>query len=433
MKTKSMKRYITVIAALVISLGVAAQKGTVTDAIFAYNHYNDAKPADKNPADLAKAKSKIDEATIHPDTKDDSKTWVYRGLIYLAVYQSDFNVKMDSHKDITDAGKRQAMAFQEAPTANLIEATNALIKGKTLDAKYKVYEDKTRPGLNNCYYYLQSAGIGRSNQKAYAEAGPLFELAVDIVATDKKMDTVNINNAAISYDNGKIYDKAVVNYKKLTDAGYKKGNTWILLANAYAGQGDSAKYRETIAEGLKKYPMDQELLVGDVNLKMKDGKFTEAVQQLNALIAQRPDDFQLNFIVGNVYDRLANPKKEDGTDADKPKNYEEFFANAEKYYKKTIELKPTDFDATYNLGVLYYNRSMYFYNLSQSSIADAAKYKDMWEPPLKNATKYLEDAHKLEPKDITVLKALKSAYGLMGDNDNYIRVKEEIKKLESGQ
>lgn len=427
-----MKRIITLIAVLA-GVSLFAQKEILVDAVMNYNHYNDAKPGQKNPADLAKAKDKIDLATVHADTKDQSKTWVYRGLIYLALYQQDFNVKMDAHKaDIADANKRQAVAFQEAPVTNLIEATNALIKAKAMDAKYKTYEDKTAPGLNNCYFYLQSAGIGRSNQKNYNEAGPLFELSADIVATDKKMDTVNINNAAISYDNGKNWEKAITNYQKLVDAGYRKGNTWVLLANCYANKGDSAKYRELIAGGLSKYPLDQELLVADVNIKMSAGKYQEAVQQLNALIAQRPDDYDLNLIVGNIYDRLGNPKKSDGTEAERPKNYDELFAQAEKYYKKAIELKPTSLEANYNLGVMYYNRGIYFYNLSQSSIADAAKYSKMWEEPLKQAVVYLEATYKIDPKDISVLKALKACYGNLGDNDNYVRVGNLIKEIQAG-
>lgn len=425
-----MKRYLTIIAALALSSGLLAQKSEVTNAWGAF--YNGYKKT-KNPAELVKAKGHIDNATTHADTKDDPKTWAYRGDIYLALYQKDFNEKMNSHKDITDGNKKQSMSYSETPTANLIEATNAFLKSKALDTR-KIYSDNiTNPGLNNCNFNLQNAGLSMFNIQKYTEATPLFELASDISAADKRLDTGCVSNAALSAQNAKMWDNALKNYKTLADAGYEKGKTWAKMAGIYVEMGDSAKYKSTIAEGLKKYPSDQDLLVEDVNIKMKEGRDKEAVDQLSALIAQRPNDPNLNLVVGNVYDRLANPKKADGSDADKPSNYEDLLAKAIEYYKKAIELDPNNYDANYNLGVLYYNQSVYYYNMSQSTIKDAAKYNDMWEKPLPEAVKYLEAAHKIMPKEIDPLLALKMTYGQMSDNDNYLRVKEEIKTLQSGQ
>ncbi|CAN5187116.1 hypothetical protein BH09BAC5_BH09BAC5_17600 [soil metagenome] len=257
-------------------------------------------------------------------------------------------------------------------------------------------------------------------------------MASDVVSSDRKFDTLNTSNAAACAYNAKMFDKAISNYEKLTAAGYGKGNTWMMLGRVYVESGDSAKYISTISDGLKKYPNDAELLTEDVNIKMHTGQATAAIDELNALVAQRPNDAQLNFVVGNVYDRMANPNGSDGKPAPKPKNYEELLNKAIFYYKKAIELDPKNFDATYNIGVLYYNQSVEYYNRSQESIADAAKYKDLWEKPLPDAAKYLETAHTLEPKDLTVLNALKAVYGQLSDNDNYLRIKEEIKKVQAG-
>jgi Flp pilus assembly protein TadD len=266
----------------------------------------------------------------------------------------------------------------------------------------------------------------------YGDAYPMFQLASDIVASDKKFDTLNTSNAAVAAYNAKIYDKASMNYKKLADAGYGKGNTWMMLGRIYAESGDSSKYTSTISEGLKKYPNDADLLTEDVNIKMHNGQVAAAIDELNALVAQRPNDAQLNFVVGNVYDRMANPTGADGKPTEKPKNYEEMLGKAEMYYKKSLELDPKNFDATYNLGVLYYNQSVEYYNRSQSTIADAAKYNTLWEKPLPDAVKYLEAAHTLEPKDLTVLNALKAVYAQQSDTDNYNRIKDEIKKIQAG-
>jgi tetratricopeptide (TPR) repeat protein len=419
-----MKKVLILAAAILVSTGAAfAQKAKVTTAYNALNTYN----RDKDMESLQKAKLNIDEASQHADTKDDAKTWFYRGNIYLALYQADFNAKLASHKDIADAGKKSAMSYVETPTANLAEATNSYLKAKQLD-KVEVYD--TRKGLGDCYFYTQNVGIANYNQQKYAEAYPMFDLALSISAANGAVDTQNTNNAAVSALNAKMYDKAIPHFQKLTSINYGKGNTWLLLAQCHNEKGDSVAYKKTIADGLAKYPSDADLLTEDVNIKLREGKSAEAVKQLESLTAQRKDDPELFFVVGNVYDRMANPSDKDGKPMEKPKNYEELHGKAAENYKKAIEMKPDYFDAIYNIGILYYNQSIEYYNRSNSTIADAAKYGAMWEEPCKTAVTYLEKARTIDPKDVNTILALKICYGNLGDNDNYIKMKEELKKAQ---
>lgn len=420
-----MKKILVLAVAVFATAGIAnAQKNKVTTAYNAMQSYN----REKDPADLAKAKTNIDDATVHADTKDDAKTWFYRGNVYLALFNSDFTATMNGIKDVTDAGKKRSMAYATTPTVNLIEATNAYLKAKNLD-KVQVY-DGIGQGLSDCYAHTQNVGIANYNQQKYAEAYPMFELAISISSSSGVTDTLNINNAAVSALNAKMYDKAIPQFKRLTEINYGKGNSWLLLAQCYHEKGDSVAYKQTIANGLIKYPQDADLLTEDVNIKLGEGKSAEAVAQLEALTAQKKDDPELFFVVGNVYDRMANPSDKDGKPMEKPKNYEELHNKAAENYKKALELKPDYFDAIYNLGILYYNQSIEYYNRSNSTIADAAKYSSMWEPPLKVAVEYLEKARKIDPKDMNTLQALKICYGNLGDTDNYNLMKEEIKKAQ---
>lgn len=415
-----------------VTFSANAQPNEVTNAYNDLNHYDQGK----DPADLAKAKIAIDLATVNPKTADLPKTWMYRGKVYIRLYQRELADKMASHKDITDPDKKANLSYYETPTTNLVEATNAFIKSRKLNEKLQVdeYIVGNTNGLNDCYYALQMAALQRFNAKEYANALPMFELAVDVSTSSGVFDTVNIRNAANCAYNGKIYDKAIAGYQKLINVGYGKGNTWQMMARAYCESGDSAKYISTVENGLKKYPTDSDLLREDVSIKIAKGHSAEAISELNMLAEQNPKDALVMLTVGNVYDHLATPPDSaNGHKAPKPKNYDELVASAAKYYLKAIELDPKNFDANYSLGVLYYNQSVEYYNRSQESIADAAKYKDLWEKPLPDAAKYLEAAHALEPKDMTTLIALKLCYGQMSDNDNYARIKEEIKKLQAGQ
>ncbi len=420
-----MKKFLVVAATLLVTSGVAfGQKVKVTTCFNAMESYK----REKDPADLAKAKLNIDAASIHDDTKGDAKTWFYRGNVYLALYQADFAAKMASITDVADAGKKQSMAYAGTPTANIIEATNAYLKAKALD-KVEVYDGIGR-GLADCYFFTQNIGIANYNQEKYADAYPMFDLAISISSSNGITDTLNINNAAVSAMNGKMHEKAISHFKKLTEIGYGKGNTFLLLAQCYNDKGDTVAYKAAIADGLKKHPSDPDLLTEDVNIKLSEGKSKEAVAQLEALTAQRKDDPELFFVVGNVYDRMANPNDKEGKPTAKPSNYEELHGKAAENYKKAVELKGDYFDALYNLGILYYNMSIEYYNRSNSTIADAAKYGSLWEPPLKIAIEFLEKARVVDPKDMNTLLALKICYGNIGDTDNYNKMKDEIKKLQ---
>jgi Flp pilus assembly protein TadD len=425
-----MKKIALVLAAtMALSFAGYAQKNKRTTAYMAFGRYQ----KDKDVSELMKAKTNIDDASVHPETSGDAQTWLYRGNIYLALYQKDFTDKVNSITDVTDAGKKQMMAYTLAPQTNLIEASNAYLKTKQLDTK-KVFPMETSKGLADCYTYSQNVGVANYNQQKYNEALPMFEMAADITASAGKTDTSNISNAAQSAFYGKNWAKAESNFNKLIAMKYGKGNSYMMLAKVYSEQGDSMKYKSTIADGLKAYPTDGDLLVEDVNIKLKEGKSNEAIQQLNALTAQRPNDPDLYMVVGNVYDRMANPIGSDGKMlTEKPTNYEELINKSAEHYKKAIEIRPDYFDAYYNLGVLYMNQSVEYYNRSISTVKDAAKYGTMWEKPLPDAIKYLEKAHELNPKDINCMLALKQCYGNAGENDKYAAIKEKIKAAQNGK
>lgn len=422
-----MKKIVLMTVALAFAAGIPlmGQKSKRTSAWSAMNEYTRSNDVEY----LNRARTNIDEACAHVDTKDDASTWLYAGNIYLAMYQREYNAQLALIKDVTDAAKKQSMAYVSTPTTSLITASDAYIKARSLDVK-KLNFEAIEKGLTDCNFRIQNVGISHYQQQNYAEAYPAFDKAVSIGAALNKVDTSMMSNAAVAAYTGKMYDKAALYYRKMADVKFGKGNTWLMLARVQLEQKDSVGYKKTIEEGLKIYPQDADLLTESVNIKMREGKSVEAIEQLNTLVKQRANDPLLEFVVANVYDRMANPTEADGRMKEKPANYEELIENASLHYKKAIELDPKYSDAYYNLGVLYYNQSVEYYNRSVSNLKDAAKYTSLWEKPLPEAAKYLEKARDLNPTDINTLKALKICYGQMGDNDKYKAVSDEIKRLQ---
>jgi len=419
-----MKKHFLAAALIIAGMSAGmAQNATRTTAYNALQAYL----RDKDPAMLTKAKENIDKATEHETTKGETKTWVYRGQIYSELYKKETADAIAQIKDVTDPGKRQMMAYADMSSANLMEASKAYLQARNLDAK-QVYADDIRNGLRDVNFVLQNMGVANYNQKKYAEALPLFEAALQTLpALTNKLDTNLYVNAANSALYGKNFEKAAEFYGKLADMKYGKGHTYYQLASIYRGMNNEAKAKEAIQKGLAQYPNDPELLVEDVNTMLKAGQMAQAVEKLNTIIAARPNDAGLRLIVGQVYSRMANPQDAQGKNIEKPANFEDLIVKSEEQLKKAVELNPNDFASNYELGYLYYNQSAEYYNRSNSTIKDAAKYGTMWEVPLKKGVEYLEKALSLSPKDRDTMNMLKSSYGLLGDTEKYNQIKERMK------
>lgn len=424
-----MKKIAISTVAFLLAVGAAnAQtygKATRTTAYMALDNYK----KEKDPALLAKAKDNIDKASSDQSSvKDETVTWLYKGNIYKEVAIKEFSDQLATIKDVTDPGKKQMMAYGMVNPGSVMEAATSYLTAFKMDTK-QIYPDDIRAGARDVNTSLQYIGVSNFNQKKYAEALPAFEKALELLTIfGNKVDTGLYVNTANSALNAKNNEKAVQYLTKLTEIKYGKGHTYFQLSTVYHDMGNDAKAKETTDKGLALYPTDPDLLVGVVNGLIKENKMSEAVDKLNAIIAARPNDADLRVVVGQVYAVMANPQDAASKMLEKPKNYEELVAKAEEQFKKSIELKPNTFDNQFELGKLYYNQGIEYYNRSNSTtLADAAKYKTMYEAPLKSSVQYMEKALELSPKDHDTMGVLKACYGLLGDTDKYNAMKERLK------
>jgi tetratricopeptide (TPR) repeat protein len=135
----------------------------------------------------------------------------------------------------------------------------------------------------------------------------------------------------------------------------------------------------------------------------------------------------LHFALGFVNDRLAakdveaNPK---GSAA-----YDGYIAAAEASYKKAVELDANNFDATYNLGALYFNKGVKM-NEAANMIDDTKKFeaaKAEADKVFDQSLPILEKAYSINPDDKGVLISLKQLYyRKMVDDPSYKTKYDEI-------
>lgn len=318
MKAKQIALSIGVVAISTLSFG---QKNKVTDAAVEYK--NTRLPfAMMSPdfdlkatvASLNKAKTAIDEAAQHEDTKNDQKMYWYQGEIYTA---------------IAVIGSLDSTAFDADPELALEKAITSYSTGLNAGKKYqRDIQDATTNWSN---IFVQGANMAY-NQKQFEGAGEGFEYAAKFKNAGGDLDTNLYYNAAISFDQAEKFEKAAENYSALIG---HKSNSSEMAASASrnyrkAEMTDEAK--AVVEKARATDPNNKDLLIELVNINLDKGDSEGAEKALSDAVAADPNNKTLHYAIGTVYMDLG--KK----------------AEAEAELNKAIELDPKYEDALYQLG-----------------------------------------------------------------------------------
>ena len=343
--------------------------------------------------DFDKAVEFIEPAIDNAKTMADPKTWVYRGQIYQSIVASE---------EVFSVDKKTALQ----------KAAQSFEKAKELDSKDR-WVDQITFGLQQVKALAINSGIGAYNDESFEDSRDYFLMGADIAAADGDIDTLAIYNAGLAAEQAEDYDVAIEQYRKAAKVGYLGPNIYLYMANLYQKREMPEKYLEVVKEGRAAYPEDADLIVYELNYYLQNGKFEEAENNLKLAIEKEPDNKQLRFSLGVVYDNLG--RRDD----------------AKKAYEEAIALDSDYFDPTFNLGAMYFNQGVEMNNAA-NDIKDNKKYNEARAEAKKvfeKAQPFLEKAHKLEPKDLSAITSLSQLYALTGENEKYTEMKAKEKAL----
>lgn len=393
----SMKKY-AILFSLLIVFGLShAQTGKRNSA------FNFMKSGN-----LLKAKVAIDAAIEHSKTKNDAKTWLYRGEIYLEISRSPLaDLIKISHEDAAKIGYE------------------ALLKAQELDTDNEFTEDiKTYLGVSAEAYF--NVAVAKYNEKDYLPAGDYFDISYKISEGNGKMDTTALFNGAMAHNKAESFDKARVNFGKLVDIDYENFMVYYSYTNLLKIEGDTVKAQQVIAKGRELYPTDFNLILSETNIFLETNQTDKALANLKLAIELDDSNYSVYYAVGAQYDRMFND--------DSFSDEERFaaFDESEASYLKAMELEEDFFDAIYNLGALYFNKGVFYLGK-----ADALPYGDKGYDPLKaegdgfleKALPYLERALSLKGDDYNTLYSLKQIYSRTGQNEKYKTVNDKLAEI----
>ncbi|MFP4470466.1 MAG: tetratricopeptide repeat protein [Bacteroidales bacterium] len=383
-----MKKFAALILILTMVLGLNAQNSKRTSA-FNYLRYGK----------LDKAKEAIDAATEHPKTKDEAKTWFYRGNVYLAI-------------QLTEEEEFKNLA--ENP---LNEAYQAYKKAQELDDKGELTQEISDRILVCAEQYYNS-GVAAYNEKDYDESVDNFMKAAKINEDLGATDTLSYFYAAQSAYFADNFDQSKELFGKLMDIGFEDVSVYRILADVHKSQGDTAQALEVIKDGRKDYPDDYNLMIDEVNIYIATDRKEEAVELLELAIQKETNDPLIFFNAGVIYSDLDRLDK------------------AVKAYDKAIELQPDYFDPYYNMGALYVNQASEILaaadTLNPMDRKEAQMYEEMKKEAdevLEKSLPYIEKADELQPGDPGTLRTLRDIYVRLNMMDKVKEVNEKLNEL----
>ena len=421
-------KYVLLASALLLSVATFAQKDQIKAAEKALKAGN----AQEAITILQGAES---ASATAPDTEKAQFCFV-KGNAFLALA----NKNEDTDKNLSAAAK----AYQD-----LLAIEKASGKAK--------YSAQASTSIIDIKYKLINAAIADSKaEKHAAGASKLY----DAYLLDKK-DTINLYYAASTYVNAKEYDKAYNAYDELKKLNYsgkgvnyfainkvngeeqlfttarerdqmvklgthekprteeipsKRGEIYKNMALILVQNGKVAEAKKAVAEARATNPDDKSLILTEANLYLDTKDYDTYKKLITEVLAHSPNDADLVFNLGVISYNAKN------------------LVDAEKYYKRAIEIKSDYVNAYLNLAILKLDADKKLFEEIQklgNSEKDNKRYevlKKQREVVFTSALPYLEKASELDGTNEEVKGTLLSVYRALEMTEKAKALKAKMKK-----
>lgn len=385
-------------AVVAITTNINAQNSNVVSAAIEYKKYMPAlmqQDFDEAKEVIMEAKSFIDPAMKHEDTKDDEKANYYNGVIYFALVE--LSTQFEDLKE-----------YQSEETMDMIESSFNVAQESR---KYKrEVEDFIDRKVSQAMTMGQMVFQQKKFQQAYGAFAGAYELQKLIGTEDKDMK----NNAIISARN---YIDTLKKQEKNEEA------------------------IDFIKQASEMFPKNSDIAIQGVNIALDMGNLEQAEDFFEAAAEADPKNKALFSTMGSIYlsnaDRgfqeLQGMEITDENYPAKAEEVEEMYTKAENNLKKAIEIDPEYLDASYNLGVLYLGRGQKLEQKAKQMDYNDPNYETTMaksEEMYKNAIAPLETFIEAEPNNAGVLQVLFQVHRRAGNSEKAIEYK---KRYEAAQ
>lgn len=413
-----MKKQLILALGLVAAVAASAQVSTVKEV----------ERGLKSKNDYPKKIATLEQTFNNPETANDAYPYFVAGKYGVEYFdQQNFMSRAGQTVDAKEMGHA------------LIDGYGYLVKALQLDtvtdAKGKVktkYSKDIVKLVAKAYDMFDPAGIAlwgeRDFQGAYdawqllfeAPANPVLGINAPKAYPDSVLNVIAFNQSLAAYnlENWDATLKAIDNAIALGNNGK---NTYDIAIAAASNYPDGERQELMAKYSALAYPLygaEDDIYLGNViNNMIFKGEYAEAEAAVKQYIAEAPDNAQLYFILGVLYEtQEENPQSAD-------------LAIAQ--FEKSISVDPNHDRSLLQLGNLIFNKAAKLDDQAVGMKQDEYdNYKDTQIVPLLNkAAGYFEKAYEINPEDnYSALSNLRSIYYFLNDADNLAR----IEKLQKG-
>lgn len=345
-----------------------SQKKNVTDAAMIMNKYNPMMGVEPAKKSVNEAKGFIDLAAVNPETAEDMKMHLYRGMIYYALIEVAGMESMSGKTPDTAAIR----TYAEISKASFKKVVNDPKKSKTKDAQ---------DFINQRADMFFNMGVQSYNARNFEQATQVFLGAYSV--------------------------------KQFIGEEFKDAYTNVTLSLNYASDSLIVKKEfdkaTQLAEAvLAEMPKNIDVYITLININLQKGDAVNAEKYLNKALALDPLNKQLYYVLGTSYIDLKQNEK------------------AEEALRKAIEIDPNYSEAQYQLGAHLVNWAGDLQteasNLDYKNPKVAELDKKASEILLKGS-QVLEKYVEKNPNEKTVLEILYKTYYRLGDTEKAAQFK----------
>ncbi len=399
-----MKKVFLPVVLLCLATTMFAQKANVSKA--------KTKAFNVEAPDFKGAKELMDAALVHPETKDDIKTWWAAAQVYNEIQLQETEKQMMGFP--FDADLREAALLRVLECALKTDELDQVPDKK--GAIKPKYTKKIKSLLTDLFnspsiQYCAGAAFERAD---FATAAKAFDIYVEIptlefmkpLALDKDSNYVFIKyNAGIAHiqaAKAENMSKAIQYFSELTTSSYDdKNSVYQILSNLYLQSGDTVRYVETLEQAIEKIPGETYYINFLIEHLLKTNQSDKAVSYLEKAIANDPTFANYYFILGYVKEGLGLKDE------------------AIVHYDKAIEINPDYVEAIFGKALNLYNRAVEADNKA-SEIQDNKLYqaeRAKVDKMVLEAIPYFERVLELKPEDDQNLRTLKGIYYRFSSKD----------------
>lgn len=359
---------------------------------------------------LTEARGLIQQAMENPETKDQAITYYVAGKIEMDAYDNGYKTKMINPDDPS--------ASIDALGEALFNAYNYFLKALPLDSlpnekgqvKPKYSKDIINKIKGHQADFFTVGADYYNNKEYYPQAYNGFVIYGDLPTTVLASEAALFNpeqiataffNAGLAASQGGATEASAEAFKKARLAGYDQPEATIYEIACWQtiAQQDNdraAEAQEKILEaaqfGIDNFGLENTIFLNNlINSLVSDNKTDEALNKLNDLISQNPDDANLYGLRGYVYDRLEN---DDLSEAD---------------YRKAASLPSVDFETLKNASNKLYRVGAAKLNALEGNSAETnAARQDIKNNYFLVAQEYANRANEMQPGDSYIQNILDS-------------------------